>query len=123
MADYETGVNVIMGGAIGPRIRTSLEEYAQRKGMPLGEHVKTHTGFMAALLSLNKAAGMRVYDVVEEEAMDESAIADRRRGPSFILDDQTHIFFRSGGYEDASPEGWEFLNFLGGGKKRIVTGA
>ena len=123
MADYETGVNVILGGAIGPRIRASLEEYARRKGMPLREYVKTHIGFMAALLALNVAAGMRVYDVVEEEAMDQAAIDDQRRDPSFILDDQTHIFFRSGDYEDASPEGIEFLDSLGGGRKSIVPGA
>ena len=123
MADYETGVNVILGGAIGPRIRASLEEYARRKGMPLREYVKTHIGFMAALLALNVAAGMRVYYVVEEEAMDQAAIDDRRRDPSFILDGQTHIFFRSGGYEDASPEGIEFLDSLGGGRKSIVPGA
>ena len=123
MADYETGVNVILGGSIGPRIRATLEEYAQRKGMPLREYVKSHTGFMAALLALNKASGMRVYDVVEEEALEDSAIAARRRGPSFILDDQTHIFFRKGGYEDASPEGRVFLENLGGGRSSIVPGS
>ena len=65
MSSYETGVNVILGGSVGPRIRVALEEYAGRKGMPLREYVKTRTGFMAALLALNKLAGMRVYDVVE----------------------------------------------------------
>jgi predicted TIM-barrel fold metal-dependent hydrolase len=123
MANLETGVNVILGGNIGPRIRETLTEYAQRKGMPLNEYVKTHTGFMAALLALNKASGMRVYDVVEEEAFDESAIASRRRGPNFILDDQTHIFFRQGGYDNASPEGIEFLDVLGGGRRSIVPGS
>ncbi len=123
MADYEIGINVILGGNVGPRIRASLEEYAQRKGMPLREYIKTHTGFMAALLSLNKAAKMDVYDVVEEEAFDESAIASRRKGPGFILDDQTHIFFRQGGYEDASPEGLDFLESVGGNRKNIVPGS
>jgi hypothetical protein len=123
MADFETGVNNILGGSIGPRIRASLEQYAQRKGMPLREYVKTLTGFMAALLSLNKASGMPVYDVIEDEAYDESVIAARRRGPSFILDDQTHIFFRRGGYEDASPEGREFLESIGGGRSGIVPGS
>ena len=85
MADFETGVNVILGSPIGPRIRAALEEYAQRKGMSFRDYVKTNTAFMGALLSLNKAAGMRVYDVVEEEALDEAAIADRRKGPGFIL--------------------------------------
>ena len=120
MSSYETGVNVILGGSVGPRIRVALEEYAGRKGMPLREYVKTHTGFMAALLALNKLAGMRVYDVVEEEAFDESAIIARRKGPDFILDDQSHIFFRKGGYEDASPEGIEFIETLGGMRKSIV---
>ena len=124
MADYETGVNVILGGTIGPRIRAALEDYARRKGMPLREYVKTHTGFMAALLALNKACGMRVYDVIEDEAFDESVIAARRRGPSFIFDDQTHIFFRRSGHADTtSPEGQGFLEFLGGGRKSIVPGA
>ena len=91
--------------------------------MPLNEYVKTRTGFMAALLELNKAAGMRVYDVVEEETMDESAIDARGKAPDFILDDQTHIFFRRGGYEDASAQGIEFLDSLGGGRKGIVPGA
>src|SRR3989442_3426624 len=120
MSSYETGVNVILGGSVGPRIRVALEEYAGRKGMPLREYVKTHTGFMAALLALNQLAGMRVYDVVEEEAFDESAIIARRKGPDFILDDQSHIFFRKGGYEDASPEGIEFIETLGGMRKSIV---
>ena len=66
---YETGVNVILGCSVGPRIRASLAEYAQRKGMPMSEYAKTHTGFMAALLALNKLAGMRVYDVVEEGSL------------------------------------------------------
>ena len=123
MADYEIGINVILGGNVGPRIRASLEEYAQRKGMPLRDYVKTHTGFMAALLSLNKASKMNVYDVVEEEAFDESAIVSRRKGPGFILDDQTHIFFRQGGYEDASPEGLDFLESVGGNRKNIVPGS
>ena len=105
MADYETGVNVILGGTIGPRIRAAMEEYAQRKGMPFSEYAKTRTGFMGALLALNKAAGMRLYDVVEEEAYDDSAIADRRKAPSFILDDQTHIFFRAGATRTLLPKG------------------
>jgi predicted TIM-barrel fold metal-dependent hydrolase len=121
MSSYETGVNVILGGSVGPRIRVALEEYAGRKGMPLREYVKTRTGFMAALLALNKLAGMRVYDVVEEEAFDESSILARRKGPNFILDDQSHIFFRKGGYADASPEGLQFLETLGGMRKSIVT--
>lgn len=120
MSSYETGVNVIRSGSVGPRIRVALEEYAGRKGMPLREYVKTRTGFMAALLALNKLAGMRVYDVVEEEAFDESVIIARRKDPDFILDDQSHIFFRKGGYEDASPEGIEFLETLGGMRKSIV---
>lgn len=123
MADYETGVNNILGGSIGPRIRASLEEYAQRKGTPYQDYVKSHTGFMAALLALNNASGMRVYDVIEDEAFDESAIASRRAGPNFILDDQTHIFFRQGGYGDASDEGKEFLESLGGGRQSIVPGS
>ena len=123
MADYETGVNNILGGNIGPRIRASLEQYAQRKGMPYRDYVKTHTGFMAALLSLNKASAMEVYDVIEDEAFDDSVIAARRRGPNFILDDQTHIFFRRGGYEDASPEGLQFLESIGGGRSGIVPGS
>ena len=123
MPDYEPGVNVILGGSIGPRIRATLEEYAQRKGMPLREYVKTHTGFMAALLALNKAAGMPVYDVIEDEAFDESAIAARRNGPNFILDDQTHIFFRREGYGGSSKEGQEFLESIGGGRKGIVPGS
>ena len=123
MADYETGINVILGGSIGPRIRAALEEYAQRKGMPFREYIKTHTGFMAALLALNKAADMRVYDVLEEEAFDESAIAARRKAPNFILDDQSHIFFRKGGYEGASAEGLGFLDNLEGARKRNVSGS
>lgn len=123
MADYETGVNNLLGGTIGPRIRASLEQYAQKKGLPFREYVKTQTGFMAALLSLNKACNMDVYDVIEDEAFDESVIAARRRGPSFILDDQSHIFFRKGGYEDASPEGMAFLESLGGGRTSIVPGS
>ena len=66
---------------------------------------------------------MWVYDVVEEEALDEAAIADRRKGPGFILDDQTHIFFRKTGYEDASPEGLTFLDSLGGAREGIVPGS
>ena len=123
MADYETGVNVILGGSIGPRIRAELEVYAERKGMPLREYIKTRTGFMGALLALNKAAGMRVYDVTEDEALDEAAVSARRRAPGFILDDQTHIFFRRGGYEDASPEGLTFLDSIGGGRSSIVPGS
>ena len=119
MVDYGTGVNVILGGTIGPRIRATLEEYAQRKGMPFREYARSHTGFMGALLALNKACGMRVYDVMEEEALEESAIAGRRVAPSFIMDDQTHIFFRKGGYEDTSPEGLEFLESVGGGRKMV----
>ena len=123
MADYTPGINVILGGSIGPRIRLALEEYAQRKGVPFKEYVKTQTGFMAALLALNKASGMRVYDVIEDEAFDDSIIAARRRAPSFILDDQTHIFFRSAGYEDASPEGIQFLESLGGRRAELVPGS
>jgi hypothetical protein len=78
---------------------------------------------MAALLALNKVSGMRVYDVEEEEAFDESAIAARRNGPDFILDDQTHIFFRQGGYGDTSPEGLKYLEMLGGVRKDMVPGS
>ena len=107
---------------MGPRIRGSLEEYARRKGMPFSEYRKTHTGFMAALLELNKLAKMNVYDVVEEEAYDESAIAARRDGPDFILDDQSHIHFRSDGYSDASAVGPEFQEILGGSRRLYVPG-
>ena len=123
MAEFEAGINVILGGSIGPRIRATLEEYAQRKGVPYREYVNSNTGFMAALLALNKAAGMRVYDVEEEEAFDQSVIEDRRRGPSFILDDQSHIFFRKGGHQNTSPEGQELLESLGGGRKKVVPGS
>ena len=120
MTDYRTGINVILAGTAGPRVRATLEEYAERKGMPYNEYIKTRTGFMGALLALNKSAHMRVYDVEEQEAFDESAIDARRKGPDFILDDQTHIFFRKGGYEDAAPEGIGFLQSLGGGRQSIV---
>ena len=123
MANYEAGVNVILGGSVGPRIRVALEEYAQRKGVPFGEYVKTHAGFMAALLALNVAAGMRVYDVVEEEAFDDSAILARRRGPNFIFDDQTHIFFRRDGYSDTSPEGDLFLEIMGMHRAKVTGGS
>ena len=33
--------------------------------MPFSEYRKTHTGFMAAPLELNRLAKMDVYDVVE----------------------------------------------------------
>ena len=78
---------------------------------------------MGDLPALNKASGMRVYDVTEEEALDEAAIEARRKAPGFILDDQTHIFFRRGGYEDAAPEGLTFLDSIGGGRKSIVRGS
>lgn len=123
MPDYETGINTILGGHIGPRIRAELEQYAQRKGTSLREYVKTRTGFMAALLALNKACKMDVYDVIEDEAFDESIVEARKKGPSFILDDQSHIFFRRGGYEDASPEGREFLESIGGARGGIVPGS
>ena len=122
MSVYEIGLNVILGGSIGPRIRNGLEEYARRKGMPLRDYIKTHTALMGALLELNKAVGMRVYDVVEEEAFDEAAIAARRKGPSFILDDQSHIHFRKRGYKDASREGLEFQEILGVHRKKYVPG-
>src|SRR5271166_1132707 len=102
MSRYETGVNVILGGSIGPRIRASLEQYARQRCMPLREYVKTRAGFMGALLALNKACGMRVYDVEEVEAVDEAAIVARHQPPDFILDDQSHIYFRKGGYAEAS---------------------
>ena len=40
-----------------------------------------------------------------------------------LLDDQTHIFFRKTGYEDASPEGLTFLDSLGGAREGIVPGS
>ena len=123
MADFQAGVNVIMSGTIGPYVRASLEQYAQRKGMALKDYVKTRTGFMGALLALNKEAGMRVYDVAEEEAFDESAIVDRTNASSFILDDQSHIFFRKAGYEGVSQEGLDFLEYVSGGRKLTVTGS
>ena len=57
MADFETGVNVILGSPIRPRIRAALEEYAQRKGMPFRDYVKTNTAFMGALLSPEQGGG------------------------------------------------------------------
>ena len=123
MPSYEVGVNVILGSAIGPRIRATLEEYAQRKGMPYREYVKTRTGLMCALLALNEASGMRVYDVVEEEAFDESVIDARTKTPDFILDDQSHIFFRGGGYEDATPEGIRSSSPWVAGRKSYLPGS
>ena len=70
MTAYEIGINVILGGSVGPRIREGLEDSARRAGMPFQEYRKTHTGFMAALQELNRLCGMRVYDVVEEECFD-----------------------------------------------------
>ena len=75
-----------------------------------------------SLLTLNKLAGMRVYDVVEEEAFSESAIEGRREGPGFILDDQSHIHFRKGGYEDSSEEGQKFQEILGNSRRKYVPG-
>ena len=122
MSAYETGVNVILGCSVGPRIRASLEEYAVRKGMPFPEYAKTRTCFMAALRVLNDLAGMRVYDVEEEEAFDESAIVARQKGPSFILDDQSHIHFRQSGYEGEADEGQLFQEILGGSRRMYVPG-
>jgi predicted TIM-barrel fold metal-dependent hydrolase len=119
--DYETGVNMMLSGTAGPRVRAILEGYAERKGLSLRDYAKTHTGFMGSMLAMNQLTGMRVYDVVEEEAFDDSAIAARRTAPGLIFDDQTHIFFRDRGYEDASPEGIEFIESIGGGRKGIVS--
>ena len=122
MTAYETGINVILGGSVGPRIREGLEDYARRAGMPFQEYRKTHTGFMAALQELNRLCGMRVYDVVEEECFDQSAIAARRKGPGFVLDDQSHIHFRTGGYPEAQKEAQVFHEVLGGARRSYVPG-
>ena len=123
MPDYEAGINFVLSGAIGPRVMSALEEYAQKKGMPVQEYTRTRTGFMAVLLTLNKLSGMRVYDVVEDEAFDESAIEARRTGPDFVLDDQTHIFFRKSGYDRADDEGVKFLGTLDAMRKQIFSGS
>ena len=122
-SSFETGINLILAGAIGPVIKADLGEYAQKKGMPYNEYIKTNMGFLAALLALNNRSGMKVYDVVEDEAFDESAIEARRKGPHFILDDQTHIFFRKSGHDSTGPEGQQYLEMLGDARNRIVPGS
>ena len=121
--EYEIGINVILGGSIGPRIRAELEQYAERRGMPYSEYIKTRTAIMGALLALNKAVGMRVYDVEEEEAFDESAILALRKGPHFVLDDQSHIHFRREGHQNVSEAGRIFMEMLGGLRTQVVPGA
>lgn len=121
--NYEVGVHTILLAPVGPRVKATLEEYAQRMGMPFSEYAKTRIGFMGALLALNQATGMRVYDVEEDEAFDESAIVARHKGPNFILDDQTHILFRKGGYKDISSEGSEYMEIVGDFRKLNVPGS
>src|SRR5213594_3485625 len=78
------------GGLVGRRLGLSRRDF-----------LKTTGGMAAALLAMNSVFG-RFFDVLEVEAVEAAAFAERNGDPFFIFDVQTH--YVSAGYDPTGAE-------------------
>jgi len=83
--------------------------------------LKSAGGFAATLLSLNRVHEMKLFDVNEAEASDDDAAVEARAktGGQFIVDCDTHLGYRQGGYPAASPRGRLMLQFFDEMRKAV----
>lgn len=82
-----------------------MEEFAEKTSRSLGvnrrDFLKTTGGMAVAFLAMNSAFG-RFFDILEVEAADPAAFAERSGHPPFIFDIQTHYVSR--GYDPLNTE-------------------
>lgn len=83
------------------RIEAAGREIGRRLGLSRRDFMKTTGGMAVALLAMNSVFG-RFFDVLDVEAAEPSAFAERKGDPPFIFDVQTH--YVSAGYDPQNTE-------------------
>ncbi|TLY39475.1 MAG: twin-arginine translocation signal domain-containing protein [Nitrospirae bacterium] len=87
--------------AVERLIEVSAESAGRRLGLTRRDFLKTTSGMAAALLAMNSVFG-EFFDVLEVEAVEAAAFAERNGDPFFIFDVQTH--YVSAGYDPTGAE-------------------
>ena len=82
-------------------IHDAGEKFSRSLGMNRRDFLKTTGGMAVALLAMNSVFG-KFFDVLEVEAADPVAFAERNGAPPFIFDVQTHYVSR--GYDPSNAE-------------------
>ena len=99
---YEQGTAHFAAGQMSGRIGAQLDHYAKKAKMPRRSFVKSAAGFAAAMLAVNKSAGMRLFDVQEVEAASPEAAVEHglliKSNKEFIVDAHTHVCWRRDGF-------------------------
>ncbi len=127
---YEQGTAHLAGGQIGQRIGLELDKYAKKAKMPRRSFVKTAAGFAAAMLAVNKAARMRLFDVREAEASSPAAASEQsilaKANTEFIVDSHTHVCWRRDGFvagKNTTDRGMYFVDAIdAAGKSKGLVG-
>ena len=70
---YEQATAHLTAGELGNKIDPRIDQYAEAAGMPRRIFLKTACGMAAAMLAVNKATGLRFFEVAEAEAASEDA--------------------------------------------------
>ena len=83
------------------RIEEAGERISRYVGLSRREFMKSTGGMAVALLAMNSVFG-KFFDVLEVEALEPPAFAERKGDPPFILDVQTH--YVSSGYDPQNSE-------------------
>ena len=82
-------------------IQAAGEKFSRSLGVSRRDFLKTTGGMAVAFLAMNSVFG-RFFDVLEVEAAETAAFAERSGAPSFIFDVQTHYVSR--GYDPTNAE-------------------
>lgn len=127
---YEQGTAHFAAGQMGGRISTQLDHYAMKAKMPRRSFVKSAVGFAAAMLAVNKFAGMRLFAVDEVEASSLEAAVEHgmltKSTTEFIVDAHTHVCWRGDGFvlgKNTTERGMYFVDSIdAAGKSKGLAG-
>lgn len=116
---YEQATAHLTAGQLGHKINPHIDQYAEAARMPRRIFLKTTCGMAAAMLAVNKATGLRFFEVAEAEAASEDAAteqgASNKEGTGLIVDTHTHVCWRQDGFilgENTSERGMIFVDGL-----------
>ncbi|HWP56751.1 MAG TPA: hypothetical protein VNL14_02570 [Candidatus Acidoferrales bacterium] len=99
---YAQGTAYFVAGNLGAQIEPEMSLYAGKARMDRRAFLKTASGFAAAMLAVNKAAGVDLFAVERAEGYDLAAahekMAPRKPGKDLVVDVHTHVAWRRAGF-------------------------
>ena len=118
---YEQTTAHLTAGELGSKINPHIDRYAEAVQLPRRRFLQTACGMAAAMLAVNKATGLKFFDVSEAAAANEDAASEQaeelRGANEFIVDVHSHVCWRQDGFvvgKNTTERGMIFVDGLDG---------